>query len=99
MEDIEYMLQDILIPCIMILAFVLVIIAGKSYGRSRNEKILLITIAFASFFIKGLVLSIGLFAGMLSSDSLPPSFVIPFDLLLFLDFLILLLLYFAVFKK
>jgi hypothetical protein len=99
MEDIEYMLQDILIPCIMILALALVYIAGKSYIRSRNDKILLITIAFVCFFIKGLILSIGLYIGMLSSDSLPPSFVIPFDLLLFLDFVILLLLYYAVFKR
>lgn len=99
MEDIEYMLQDILIPCIMLLALMLVIIAGLSYKRTRNEKILLITIAFTCFFIKGVILSIGLYSGMLSSDSLPPSFVIPFDFLLFLDFLILLILYFAVFKR
>lgn len=99
MEHIEYLIQDILIPCILILALSLLIIASLSYKRTRNEKILVITIAFACFFVKGLILSIGLYNGMLSSDSLPPSFVIPFDFLLFLDFLILLLLYFAVFKR
>lgn len=99
MEHVEYLLQDILIPCVMILALSLLIIAGMSYKRTKNEKILIITIAFACFFVKGIILSIGLYIGMLSSDSLPPSFVIPFDFLLFLDFLILLLLYFAVFKR
>ena len=99
MQDLEYMIQDILIPCIMILAFALLIIASLSYKRTRNNKILIITIAFACFFAKGVILSIGLYAGMLASDSLPPSFVIPFDFLLVLDFLILFLLYFAVFKK
>ena len=98
MEDIEYLVQDILIPCIMILSLALLIIAALSYRRTKNNKILVITIGFLCFFIKGLILSIGLYVGMLSSDSLPPSFVIPFDMLLFLDFLILLLLYFAVFK-
>ena len=99
MEHIEYLIQDILIPCIMILALSLLVIAALSYKRTKNEKILIITIAFACFFIKGVILSIGLFIGMLSSDSLPPSFVIPFDFLLLLDFFILLLLYFAVFKR
>jgi len=99
MEHVEYLIQDILIPCIMILALSLLIIASASFRRTRNEKILIITIAFACFFIKGVILSVGLFIGMLSSDSLPPSFVIPFDFLLFLDFLILLLMYFAVFKR
>lgn len=99
MEDIEYMVQDILIPCIMLLGLTLLIIAGLSYKRTRNNKILMIAIAFSCFFIKGVILSIGLYVGMLSSDSLPPSFVIPFDFLLLFDFIILLLLYFAVFKK
>jgi hypothetical protein len=99
MEDIEYLIQDILIPCIMILALALVVIAALSYNRTKNQKILFITIGFVCFFIKGLILSVGLYTGMLSSDSLPPSFVIPFDFLLFFDFLILLLLYFAVFKR
>lgn len=83
----------------MILSLALLIIAGLSYKRTRNEKILFITIGFACFFVKGVILSIGLYNGMLSSDSLSPSFVIPFDFLLFFDFLILLLLYFAVFKR
>ena len=99
MEDIEYMVQDILIPCIMLLGLTLLIIAALSYKRTHNNKILMIAIAFACFFVKGVILSIGLYIGMLSSDSLPPSFVIPFDFLLLFDFIILLLLYFAVFKK
>jgi Mg2+/citrate symporter len=99
MDNIEYMVQDILIPCIMLLGLALLIIAALSYKRTKNNKILIIAIAFACFFVKGLILSAGLYVGMLSSDSLPPSFVIPFDFLLLLDFLILLLLYFAVFKR
>ena len=99
MEDIEYLVQDVLIACIMILALSLLIIAVLSYRRTGNRKILMITTAFAFFFIKSLILTVGLYNGLLSSDNLPPSFVIPFDFLLFFDFLILLLLYFAVFKR
>jgi len=99
MEEIEYLVQDVLIACIMILALSLLVIAGLSYNRTRNRKILIITIAFSFFFIKSIILSIGLYIGLLSSDNLPPTFVIPFDFLLLFDFLILLLLYFAVFKR
>ena len=100
MEEIEYLIQDILIGLITIFALVLLIIAAMSYSRTRNRKILLITAGFGAFFIKGLILSIGLYTTeMLSSKNLPSSFVVPFDILLFLDFLILLLLYFSVFRK
>ncbi|MCK5559347.1 MAG: hypothetical protein KAJ51_02095 [Thermoplasmata archaeon] len=99
MEDIEYLVQDILIALITILALVLLIIAAMAYSRTRNKKILMITAGFGAFFIKGLILSVGLYSGMLSSDKIPSEFVVPFDILLFLDFLILLLLYFSVFKK
>jgi hypothetical protein len=99
MEDIEYLVQDILIALITILALVLLIIAAMAYSRTRNKKILLITAGFGAFFIKGLILSVGLYTEMLSSKNLPSSFVVPFDILLMLDFLILLLLYFSVFKK
>jgi hypothetical protein len=99
MEEIEYMVQDVLIACIMILALSLLVIAALSYKRTRNSKILVITIAFAFFFVKSLILSVGLYTGILSSNNLPPTFVIPFDFLLLFDFLILLLLYFAVFKR
>jgi hypothetical protein len=83
----------------MLLALTLLAIAALSYKRTKNPKILMITIAFGFFFIKGIILSVGLYVGMLSSNNLPPQFVIPFDFLLLFDFLILLLLYFAVFKK
>jgi len=99
MEDIEYLIQDILIACIMILALSLLIIAVMSYNRTKNRKILIITTAFAFFFLKSVILSIGLYTDVLASNNLPSTFVVPFDFLLFFDFLILLLLYFAVFKR
>jgi len=99
MEGIEYLVQDILIACIMILALALLIIAGMSYKRTANQKILVITIAFACFFIKSIILTIGLYTDVLASNNLPSTFVIPFDFLLVFDFVILLLLYFAVFKR
>ncbi|WP_455392265.1 hypothetical protein [[Eubacterium] cellulosolvens] len=99
MEEIEYLVQDVLIACIMILAFSLLVVATLSYNRTRNRKILMITIAFAFFFVKSIILTVGLYTGILSSNNLTPTFVIPFDFLLLFDFLILLLLYFAVFKR
>jgi len=99
MVHIEYLVQDVLIACIFILALSLLSIAGLSYKRTKNRKILIITGAFAFFFVKSIILSVSLYIGILSSDNLPPTFVIPFDFLLFFDFIILLLLYFAVFKR
>ena len=99
MEDIEYLIQDVLIACIMILALSLLVIAALSYNRTKNRKILIITVAFLFFFIKSIILSIGLYTDVLASNNLPSTFVIPFDFLLFFDFLILLVLYFAVFKR
>ena len=99
MENIEYLVQDVLIACIMVLALSLLIIAILSYKRTKNQKILMITVAFAFFFIKSIILSVALYTDILSSKNLPSTFVIPFDFLLGFDFLILLLLYFAVFKR
>jgi hypothetical protein len=99
MEDLEYLIQDVLIALITIFALVLLIIASMAYSRTRNSKIFLITCGFGAFFIKGIILSVGLYTEMLSSKNFSSDFVIPFDILLFLDFLILLLLYFSVFKK
>lgn len=99
MEDLEYLVQDVLIALITIFALVLLIIAAMAYSRTRNTKILLIMAGFGAFFVKGIILSVGLYTEMLSSKNFSSDFVIPFDILLFLDFLILLLLYFSVFKK
>ena len=51
---------NILRAWIMIFAFILFIVSMFAYYRTRNKRVLLVSIAFAIFFVKGVVLSLGL---------------------------------------
>ena len=57
---------------------------------------LLIAAGFALFFVKGVLMSAALYTGHMDVSS---SFVIFLDILIVIDLLILVLLYFAMFKK
>lgn len=94
-----YYIQDVLIAWITVFALTLLVIGVVSYRRTANRKILYITVGFALFFIKGVILSVGLYTGVLSSSNIPTSFVIHLDILLVLDLLILSFLYLAIFKR
>jgi hypothetical protein len=56
MEDIS----NILRAWIVIFAFILLIVSIVAYYRTRNNRVLIVSFAFAIFFIKGIILSIGL---------------------------------------
>jgi hypothetical protein len=45
---------------IMIFAFILLIVSLYAYQRTRNKRVLFVSFAFAIFFVKGIILSIGL---------------------------------------
>lgn len=71
------------------------IVAGislRAWLHTRSQKVLLLTAAFVLFFMKGLVLSIGLFTAASWGDALlGPSVV--------LDLGILLMFYFSILKR
>ena len=96
MTSYEYLIQDMLLAWVAIFAFALLIIAVISYRRTGNRKILYIAAGFALFFTKGVLMSIALYTGHMDVSS---SFVIFLDVLIVIDLLILVLLYFAMFKK
>ena len=56
MED----LTNILRACITIFALFLFIVSGFAYYRTKNKRVLIVCLAFAVFFIKGIILSLGL---------------------------------------
>jgi len=99
--ELLFLVQDVLIPFITILALALLIVAAMSYQRTGNPKILFISFAFALFFVKGLLLSVGLYLDWLYDPMSDPSsvYVLSLDLLLVLDMMILLLLYFSILKR
>ena len=99
--EIFFLVQDVLIPFITILALALLIVAAMSYQRTGNQKILFISFAFALFFVKGLLLSVGLYLDWLYDPQSDPSsvYVLSLDLLLLLDMMILLLLYYSILKR
>lgn len=73
-----------------ILSLALLVIALLSYLRSRERRILLVSVAFGAFFVKNLVLSVLLFAAL------------PEGLLLYaalFDTAILVSFYFALFRR
>lgn len=98
MAEIEfaYMIQDILLAFIVVFSAALLAIAVISYRRTGNKKILYITAGFACFFTKGLLMTAALYTDNLDVTE---SFVPFLDVLILIDLLILLLLYYAMFKK
>jgi hypothetical protein len=64
------MLHEIIIALVTVLALAITIISARSYRRSGNKKVLLVTITFALFFVKGLVLSYGVLTGDMDFSTL-----------------------------
>ncbi|MEM2899707.1 MAG: hypothetical protein QXT63_02855 [Thermoplasmata archaeon] len=87
-----YYLEDLLVPWVTIFSFVLFVIAIVSYNRTRNKRLIFVTCAFALFFIKGIILTIGLYFPSIISVHEDP-------LLLVMDILLLLSLYFGILRK
>ena len=53
-------LLNVLRAWIMIFALILFIVSMIAYYRTRHTRVLIVSIAFAIFFIKGIVLTLGL---------------------------------------
>ena len=96
MSSIEYYIQDVLLAWITLFAAALLVIAVISYRRTGNPKIMYIAAGFGLFFMKALIMSIALYTGHMDVS---PKFVVFLDLLIIIDLLILVILYYAMFKK
>ncbi len=64
------MSHEIIIALVTVLALAITIISARSFKRSGNRKVLLVTITFALFFVKGLVLSYGVLTGEMDFSTL-----------------------------
>lgn len=95
--DVASALKDLLVGILVILSLALTFIGYLSFRRSRSPRIAMVTAAFAVFLAKGLILVVGLYATDLIS--VPWGFAGAFDIMLISDFLVLLLLYLALFRK
>ncbi|MCK4718434.1 MAG: hypothetical protein KAT70_07175 [Thermoplasmata archaeon] len=56
-------LEAVIAAWITVFAFALFVVSAISYRRVRNPRVLMIGLAFLAFFIKGLVMSIGVVRG------------------------------------
>ncbi len=84
--------EDMLVPWVTIFSLVLLLIAGISYNRTRNNRLLFVTIAFALFFAKGVLLTIGLYAPQVFEAREDPAIIL-------VDIMLLLAMYFGVLRK
>ena len=87
-----YYLEDLLVPWVTIFSFVLFLIAIISYNRTRNKRLIFVTSAFGLFFIKGILLTVGLYFPLILSVHEDP-------LILIIDIGLLLALYFGILRK
>ncbi len=74
-------------------SFILFAISAISYKRIKSQRLLFVTIAFAIFFVKGLLLTMGIF-----SESVGDMFNSSIEVII-LDFVILIMLYLGIAKK
>ena len=89
MDKIEVFLR----VALMGFSLLLFAVSAVSYYRVRNNRLLFITLAFAAFFVKGLVLSLAIFVESVDSAFSASVQVIG------LDFLILALIYLGIAKR
>jgi len=89
MDTIEVFLR----VALMGFSLLLFITSVVSYMRVRNNRLIFISLAFAFFFAKGLVLSLAIFM-----DSVNSAFSASMQLIL-LDFVILALIYLGIVKR
>jgi hypothetical protein len=83
------MILGILIAWITVFSLAITVISAFAYRKTGSRKVLLVTIAFAMFFIKGVFYSIALMQANVDWDLVIISSLV-------LDFMILILLFIAI---
>ena len=64
------MFHEAVIALVTVFALAITIISALSYRKSGNRKVLLVTLTFAFFFVKGLVMSYGILTQQIDYESL-----------------------------
>jgi hypothetical protein len=59
-RSVHEMIHEIVIALVTIFALAITVISAFSYRRSGNRKLLIVTMGFGLFFVKGVILSIGI---------------------------------------
>lgn len=54
------MIHEIVIALVTVFALAIMVISAFSYKKTGNQKILLVTAGFGLFFVKGVILSVGI---------------------------------------
>jgi len=80
----------------VILSLSIAVVALLSYRRTKNQKILKVSVGFCLFFVKGVTLTITLFTGLLRVEGISIHIL---NVLIFIDMLILIALYLSIFKR
>lgn len=83
------MFHEIVIALVTIFALTITIISSLSFRKSHNRKVLIVTICFALFFVKGVFMSFGILIGDVDWGTL-------FLLSSIFDLIILVLLFMAI---
>lgn len=85
-------LENVATAAMTVAAAVLTTIAVVAWGHTRSRKVLMLAVGFGLFFVKGVILSVGLFTTTTWASAL-----LPFSILF--DLAILLLFYLAVLQR
>ena len=89
--------KDVLVGILIVLSCTLLAIGGTAWWRIRARRLLMVSLAFSLFLVKGIVLASGMY--LLGWIKVPRGFSGTFDLMLLFDVLVLLVLYLALFRK
>ena len=81
----------------LVLSLVLSAIGLLSYRRKDSPRLLMVSLAFGLFLLKGLYLAVGLY--LTDWVSVPKGFAMAFDIMLLVDVTVLMTLYLALFRK
>ena len=82
---------------LIVLSMALVAIGGTAWWRLRVRRLFMVTLSFAVFLVKGIVLAAGMY--VFGWIRVPRGFSGTFDLIMLFDVLVLMTLYLALFRK
>lgn len=63
-------IENVIVAALMVLAFTLMVIAVLAWRRTRDAHVVFLSVAFAVFFAKGLILTAALFLTQIALNTL-----------------------------
>ena len=80
---------NVLAAWILIFSIALTVVAAVAYSRTRNKRVLMVTLAFALFAVKGVLLTAALFDEWISDSYVWMSVVVDTVIIVFLAMTVL----------